>query len=77
MVSRIKNLHELGSDLLEVYTQLRNGQMEPTTARSLAGVAGKVIDSLKVQIEYNSKKHLIDKVQLLEHKNGKKLLNGK
>lgn len=75
MANKIKNLHELGVDLLEVYTQLRNGQIEKSQARSLAGVAGKVIDTLKVQIEYNSKKANIDKVQLLEHKNGRKLLN--
>lgn len=74
MASKIKNLHELGVDLLEVYTQLRNGQMEKSTARSLASVAGKVIESLKVQLEYNAIKSTIDKVELLEHKNGRKLL---
>ena len=75
MANKIKNLHELGTDLLEVYAELRNGQMEKSTARSLAGVAGKIIDSLKVQIEYNSKKQNIDKIALLEHKNGRKLLS--
>ena len=75
-MAKVKNLHELGSDLLEVYALLRNGQIEPSTARSLAGVAGKVIDSLKVQIEYNSKKTTIDKIHLLENgKNGRKLLS--
>lgn len=75
MAKKIKNLHELGTDLLDVYTSLRNGQMEVKQAKAIAGVAGKVIDSLKVQINYNVKKPTIEKIQLLEHKNGRKALN--
>lgn len=78
MANKIKNLHDLGTDLLNVYTELRNGQIETSTARSLAGVAGKVIDSLKVQIDYNSKKANINKIQLMERgQNGNKLLTNK
>jgi hypothetical protein len=75
-MTKIKNLHELGTDLLEVYSQLRDGNIEKSTAKALSSVAGKVIDTLKVQMRYNSIKANIDKVQLLERpKNVKKLLH--
>jgi hypothetical protein len=56
----------LGVDLLSVYSELKEGKIDKSTADALANVAGKVINSLKVQLEYNSLKSTIDRVQLLE-----------
>jgi len=41
---KIKSLNDLNIDMLEVYEQLRNGKIEKSTAKSLAAVAGKVIE---------------------------------
>lgn len=69
-MAKLKNLNDLGTDLIEVYEQLRNGQIERSTATALASVAGRVIDGLKVQVQYNAIKSNIDKIGLLETKNG-------
>lgn len=74
MQKQIKNLTDLGCDLLEVYSDLREGKIDKPTAEALANVAGKVINSLKVQIEYNSLKATIDRVQLLESSDENRLL---
>lgn len=74
MSRQIKTLTDLGQDLLEVYTDLREGKIDKPTAEALANVAGKVINSLKVQIEYNSLKATIDRVELLESSPENKLL---
>ncbi|HEX8333697.1 MAG TPA: hypothetical protein VF622_13840 [Segetibacter sp.] len=66
MAKKIKNLQDLAVDLLTVYGELRDGKIDKSTADALANIAGKVINSLKVQVEYNSIKTNIDKVQLLE-----------
>lgn len=65
-MAKIKSLNDLNIDMLEVYEQLRNGKIEKSTAKSLAAVAGKVIDGLKVQVQYNAIKSNIDSVGLLE-----------
>jgi hypothetical protein len=40
----IKNLHDLGVDLLSVYSELKEGKIDKSTADALANVAGKVIN---------------------------------
>lgn len=47
----IKNLEQLGTDLLKVYGELRDGSMEIKTAEALANVAGKVIGACKVVVD--------------------------
>lgn len=44
---------ELLGDLLNVYSQLRNGNMAQGMAKQLANVAGKAVSSGKAQLEYN------------------------
>lgn len=65
-MAKTKNIHDLGTDLLNVYDELRQGRIEKSTARALASVASVVIDGLKVQIQYNSRRDSINKVSLLE-----------
>jgi hypothetical protein len=68
MENKITTLHALGCDLLSVYEELRSGSIDQKTADSLANVAGKVVNTLKVQLEYNMYKSKIDKIPLLESK---------
>ena len=49
----MKNANELRNQLSKVFTQLANGEMTAQDASELANIAGKMINSAKVQLEYN------------------------
>jgi hypothetical protein len=49
---KIKNLETLRLDLLEVYERLRLDPKEMLRARELSNVAGKVIGTAKLELEY-------------------------
>ena len=46
------NATELRVDLADVYIKLRSGKMQAKDAAELSNVAGKMIASAKVQLEY-------------------------
>jgi len=48
----VNNVHELRDQLAEVFTSLKNGAIEHKDAAELANLAGKMINSAKVQVEY-------------------------
>lgn len=48
----MKNCHELRTELAKVFESLRQGETEMKTAAELANIAGKIIASAKVQVEY-------------------------
>ena len=48
----MKNVDELRGQLAEVFAQLRAGTIKPGEAAELANLAGKMIGSAKVQVEY-------------------------
>ena len=48
----MKNVNELRDQLAEVFTSLKNGAIEHKDAAELANLAGKMINSAKVQVEY-------------------------
>ncbi len=48
----MKNVDELRGQLAEVFAKLRDGEMKPGEAAELANLAGKMIGSAKVQVEY-------------------------
>ena len=48
----MKNVDELRGQLAEVFAQLRAGTITPGEAAELANLAGKMIGSAKVQVEY-------------------------
>jgi hypothetical protein len=50
----MKNITELRDQLSEVFTELRNGTVEVKAASELANIAGKMIGSAKVQLEYHA-----------------------
>lgn len=49
----MKNANELRNQLSKVFAQLANGEMTAQDASELANIAGKMINSAKVQLEYN------------------------
>lgn len=48
----MKTAEALRDELANVFSDLRAGKMKPGTAAELANVAGKMINSAKVQVEY-------------------------
>lgn len=48
----MKNVNELRHELSQVFAQLRAGEIKPGEAGELANLAGKMIGSAKVQVEY-------------------------
>ena len=53
-MSKVTNVVELRESLLEVYDKLRDGEMGIREAKEQANVAGKIIQSAKLQVEYNA-----------------------
>ncbi len=48
----MNNAHNLRTELADVFAKLRAGEIKPNEAAELANLAGKMISSSKVQVEY-------------------------
>ena len=48
----MKNVTELRNELSQVFANLKNGSVKHSDAAELANLAGKMINSAKVQLEY-------------------------
>lgn len=48
----MKNVEELRTELSAVFVDLKAGNIKPKEAAELANLAGKMINSAKVQVEY-------------------------
>jgi len=48
----MKNIQELRDNLTEVFNGLRDGSISPQVATELNNSAGKIISSIKVELEY-------------------------
>lgn len=57
---------DLRNDLLKVYEGLRNGEVGLNEAKQASNVAGKILSSAKVQIEYNKLVQSKSKIEFLE-----------
>lgn len=51
--STVVNNTSLRNDMLDVYNQLREGNIGLRQAREVANMSGKIISSAKAQLEYN------------------------
>lgn len=50
----MKNVSELRDELSAVYADLRSGAVDAKVAKELANLAGKMINSAKIQIDYHT-----------------------
>lgn len=50
----MKTASELREQLAQVFEELRAGKIKPGEASELANIAGKMINSSKVQVEYHA-----------------------
>lgn len=49
----IQNMNELRAFVLEEFERLRNNKSTPATANAVANLAGKIVSSINVELEYN------------------------
>jgi hypothetical protein len=62
----MKNITELRTQLAQVFNDLRTGDVEVKTASELNNCAGKIINSLKVELEYNAMTDKNRKIKFLD-----------
>jgi hypothetical protein len=60
------NILELRNDLIESYEQLKGGKMSLRDAKERANLAGKIMGSAKLQLEYNVYAKRQTKIKFLE-----------
>ena len=61
----MQNITELRASLADNYEQMKAKQMELKMGKELANTAGKIINSLKVELEYNSMMDIKRKIPFL------------
>lgn len=50
----MKNINEVRDELSKVFEELKSGQLKSADAKELNNCAGKIINSLKVELEYSA-----------------------
>lgn len=62
---KISNVNDLRDRLIDVFEEVESGAMSVKTAKELANVAGKMIGSTKVQLEYHALRKEAPKIKFL------------
>lgn len=62
----MQNITELRIQLLENYQQIKSGEMTVKVGCELNNTAGKVLNSLKVELEYNKMLEIKKRIAFLE-----------
>jgi hypothetical protein len=62
----MQNITELRKSLADNYTKMKAGKMGLNTGKELANMAGKMINSLKVELDYNSLMGIKTPIEFLE-----------
>lgn len=62
----MKNAEELRDELAQTFAQLKAGEIKPSEAAELANLAGKMISSAKVQVEYFALRKESPRIAFLE-----------
>ena len=65
----MKNAEELRAELSQTFAQLKAGEIKPGEAAELANLAGKMIGSAKVQVEYYALRKEQPRLEWLESHN--------
>lgn len=63
----MKNCDELRAELAMTFERLKAGEIKPGEAAELANLAGKMIGSAKVQVEYFALRKEAPKIDFLEN----------
>lgn len=67
----MKNAEELRAELSQTFAQLKAGEIKPSEAAELANLAGKMIGSAKVQVDYYALRKESPRIEWLESPNAK------
>ena len=67
----MKNCDELRTELALTFEKLKAGEIKPGEAAELANLAGKMIGSAKVQVEYYALRKESPRIEWLESPNAK------
>lgn len=67
----MKNAEELRDELAQTFAQLKAGEIKASEAAELANLAGKMIGSAKVQVEYYALRKEQPRIEWLESSNDK------
>ena len=62
----MKNITELRTSLADNYTKMKANKMGLNVGKELANTAGKIINSLKVELEYNSMMDIKKEIPFLQ-----------
>jgi hypothetical protein len=65
----MNNCDELRKELAQTFAQLKAGEIKPSEAAELANLAGKMIGSAKVQVEYYALRKEQPRIEWLESPN--------
>ena len=60
------NILDLRNDLIKSYEELQNGKMSLRDAKEQANLAGKIMNSAKLQLEYNVYAKRQERISFLE-----------
>jgi hypothetical protein len=62
----MQNITELRTSLADNYTKMKANKMSLGVGKELANTAGKIINSLKVELEYNSMMNIKEEIEFLK-----------
>lgn len=62
----MQNITELTESLIENYEKMRAEEMPLKTGKELANTAGKILNSLRLKLEYNKTLEIKDKIPFLD-----------
>ena len=66
MEQKIKNIEGLRDVLLENFDKLVSGELKVDEAKEISNMAGKVINTCKVQVQYNEMRKIDKSIVFLE-----------
>lgn len=64
----MQNIEDLRASLADNYTKMKAGKMGLNMGKELSNTAGKIINTLKVELEYNTLLKIEKKIDFLETK---------
>jgi len=62
----MENIKDLRDEVLDIMARLKDGRTSATKAKEMANLAGKAINSAKIQIEYEVMRGTKGKISFLE-----------
>lgn len=63
----MRNIKELTENLMQQYGEIVAGSIPPDQAKNIANVAGKIIKSCALQLDYNQTMKYTKRIEFLEY----------